>query len=346
LKETIFEKYEFLSIVSGIEDTVAYGDLLSYNLNLAGNSVETSHLKHDKNLQIKTLHDNNIPAPKNISLDLNPVDKKQIVNISKTLDYPIIVKPSLNGSSSIGVKKCTNKQEFLEYFAKDSIASTFKKSFSNFCIQEFLDGNEIVIDTISHNGRHYLTSCWVYTKHHINNIPVYRSARCLSLLDDITLKSFEYTKRVLDAIDYKNGFAHTELILSPEPKLIEVNPRTSGVFGAFNNDTSALGYIHQASKYCQLLLDKELASPQCNPTANREVYFFYNFSNYTKTEFECFISSITNTEILIINENAIVTDTISLSDCYAILLINTDSKNLTNEIMLKINNFEKGNNNA
>src|SRR5690606_24979141 len=68
-------------------------------------------------------------------------------------------------------------------------------------------------------------------------------------------KIAEYIKNVLKATELNNGFGHCEVFLTPEPYLIEVNPRIAGASGMVNRLTSACIGENQITLMAQSIND-------------------------------------------------------------------------------------------
>lgn len=340
LKKNIFDRYEVLLLINGLEDTVTYGDLLAFSLNLPHNDPKTSHLRYDKNAQIQALHDNQIPAP--ISKHINIQDLDKLDELTRDMELPLIIKPSVNGGSSIGVEICQTRDQLYSYFeAHKKDKNAFNHQITDFCIQEFLKGNEIVVDTVSYQRNHYLSSCWLQNKRYINGLPVYQTGICLPSTHEFIKTSFDYVKKVLDAIDHKNGIAHTEIMLtSTAPKLIEVNARVSGSNGALNKQSKLMGKSDQATTLAKLLLEEknQTITPLPQQTG---LYYFYNFQNYSDDELKLFSKSIKFiSDIEIYSQNNKHTQ-LDLASCYALIFIVAPNLSEFDKTIVLINQFEK-----
>ena len=149
--------------------------------------------------------------------------------------FPVFVKPA-KGSASIGAKKCNSIKEIEDFISlEDHILLHAKEAVVDYIVQEFLSGPEYVVDTVSLAGKHQIVSILCYEKISFKGYPVYRSM----IVVDPDKKEWkicaDYVLKVLDAIELKNGFGHTELILGDSgPALIEVNPGISGGAGFVN----------------------------------------------------------------------------------------------------------------
>jgi hypothetical protein len=96
--------------------------------------------------------------------------------------------------------------------------------------QEFIDGDEYVFDTFSHDGHHTLTNLCKYKK--VQNqgfIAVYDRMDFLPYDHGAHGQTRAYVHAVLDALGIRNGPAHTEVIIGADgPRLVETGARMHG----------------------------------------------------------------------------------------------------------------------
>jgi biotin carboxylase len=103
-------------------------------------------------------------------------------------------------------------------------------------LQEFLDGDEYVVDTVSYEGKHLLVACWLYGK--ARGLPWDEKA-ILTEQNELLAPTGEkqdalvqYVFKVLDAVGLRHGVCHTEVIFTKRgPVLVEVNARMHGLQG-------------------------------------------------------------------------------------------------------------------
>ena len=79
--------------------------------------------------------------------------------------------------------------------------------------QEYLKGDEYVVDTVSRSGVHKCVAIWKYDKRLFNGSPVvYFGMRLMPVDSEPMLASaVQYIFGVLDALGIKNGAIHSEL---------------------------------------------------------------------------------------------------------------------------------------
>merc|ERR1719433_2569765 len=79
--------------------------------------------------------------------------------------------------------------------------------------QEYLDGEEYVVDVTSLGGTHKVAFCWfIDRRRHLGQFNVMFGARLLDYHNDPVAKVIvPYALGVLDALEIKNGASHMEL---------------------------------------------------------------------------------------------------------------------------------------
>ena len=96
--------------------------------------------------------------------------------------------------------------------------------------QEFLEGDEYFVNTVSRNGKHHIVDIWRYFKCRVpggNFIYDYDEPMAPGDPDTKTLEL--YTHQVLDALEIRNGAGHTEIMLTARgPVLVECAARMGG----------------------------------------------------------------------------------------------------------------------
>ena len=97
-------------------------------------------------------------------------------------------------------------------------------------IQEFAAGHEYLVDSYSVDGKHGLVDVCRYTKLRRNDrIGIYDRVDFLAPDDEQTQIVWDYTVEVLDALGFRNGCGHAEVMLTPQgPRLIEIAERPAG----------------------------------------------------------------------------------------------------------------------
>lgn len=235
------------------EASVELSDKLAqYYSPIYANNPQNSFLRSNKYEVNKAL---SIQKISSIHQILYNIKEKLPIIEEFNINYPCFVKP-LAGSSSIGASKIETQQDLVGYFqAPEKYNNKFQNDTNKnyFLIAEYVEGTEFIVDTFSVKGEHYISTIQKYKKETYNGRPIYRYWEIEN--DKKILESIEnYIKKVLDAIEYKNGFAHTELFIlqNGDIKLVEVNPRVSGASGMIN----VLQRLHNNQDVCSIFAEK------------------------------------------------------------------------------------------
>lgn len=178
----------------------------------------------------------------------------------ETEPMPCIVKPT-ESCGSDGVKKCYSIQEAEAHF--ELLMRSQRKAGAQdgaVICQEFLAGQEYVVDHVSRDGKHKTVMVWVYDKRPTNGGEfVYYNMLPVESSDPIAQKLVAYTRGVLDALDIKNGPTHGEVMMTLDgtPCLVEMNCRAHGWDGAWAPLERALVGYSQVEAACDCYFNGE-----------------------------------------------------------------------------------------
>ncbi len=150
-------------------------------------------------------------------------------------NFPIVVKPMVNSGGSFGISVCKDKSSLENHINIDN-KDYFGNRIQNYFIQDFIEGDEYIVDTVSLDSKHVITCISKHNKIIIDgNIIGLANDTWLDPIKDNTIweKVRDMITNVLDETGYKNGFADTEFIItkSGKIKVIEVNFRNTGSHG-------------------------------------------------------------------------------------------------------------------
>ena len=190
-------------------------------MGLIGNPVEYADVTTNKYLMRETFLRYDVPSPK-----YTMVDSSGQYDIDG-FNYPLIVKPT-DRSGSRGVEKVSS-EEMLDSAVARARMEAFNKTA---IIEEFVDGKEISVESISFKGRHYVLQItdkvttgdpfFVELEHHQPS----------SLPNDIKDKVKRIVLKALDALHVEYGASHSELKVTNngDIRVIEVGARMGGDF--------------------------------------------------------------------------------------------------------------------
>lgn len=200
--------------------TVAY---VAEQMGLAGNPYEASLKAHDKHLMRETLVAANVDCPHFTVLTKGTPVHSPLSD----LQIPLIVKPS-DRSGSLGVQKIT-RWEDLEAAVK--FAQEVSMS-GEALVEEFIEGREISVETISCKGTHYtlqITDKVTTEAPHFVELAHHQPS---DLPDDMQARIYGITARALDALGLTNGASHAEYKITKEGRVVvmEIGGRMGGDF--------------------------------------------------------------------------------------------------------------------
>ena len=209
-----------LSIASDL--AVETVNFIATNLSLTGNSLEATPLMTNKFLMKNALNSQEIKTAKYIAI-------KSETDISKITEFnfPLIVKPT-DRSGSSGVNIVLNKTQLLQ-----ALTTAFEASFiKEVIIEEFIDGRELSIESISQGGTHHIVAItdkitsgpphFVELEHHQ---PTKEPNIIIEKISHIIPKA-------LDSLKITNGAAHTEIFITSNDEIYinEIGARMGGDF--------------------------------------------------------------------------------------------------------------------
>ncbi|MCF6766502.1 ATP-grasp domain-containing protein [Thiotrichales bacterium 19S3-7] len=221
---TDLSKYNVKAVVPGCESGVYTAELLSNKLSLPSNEMSTSQIRRDKALMQQAIKSNGLKSIKE-----QVICEDSINEILSNFDsYPAIIK-TIDEGASINVYMCTNKVDAFRIINKlINSQSVFGKPIKKVLIQEKLNGIELIVNTISTKGSHFITDIWKYEKTYIDGGGVIAD---LVILDDLSYSEsfYEYVYGSLDAVGISNGLSHMELFNDNDSfTLVEVGARIMG----------------------------------------------------------------------------------------------------------------------
>ena len=166
----------------------------------------------------------------------------------------VVLKP-LDGAATVGVCVCQNEEELKN--AVDLNQRYAANRNGTFLIQEFIDGVEYVVDTVSCNGRVWPT---LVQRYHVKEFPgygmIYDYIEYLPLKDTDS-ELIEYAVNAIKTIGVENGVSHNEFFMDEHgPVLVEVNVRPCGGSEKASFQDMIYAY-HETAIGLQCLLEPE-----------------------------------------------------------------------------------------
>jgi len=240
--------YDIKAVIPGAETGVLLSDELNETLKLpTSNGTKSSLARRDKYQMIQKLAEHNIPHAK--SFKSNNLD--DILGCARKWDiYPVVIKP-LSSSGSFGVSICMNEDDIINGF-NDILdnGNVFNEKNTDILLQQFLVGQEYIVNTVSYEGTHKVSDIWRKFKRITDGAPINDYAEIVSVKEPVYADLSAYVSTVLDALNIKFGAGHSELIMTVDgPILIETAARLAGSI-----DPSAVSEALGSNQVADLLM--------------------------------------------------------------------------------------------
>lgn len=222
-KEQILQKCEAIQIdgITSIGSDLAMPTInyIADQMNLIGNSVESTFVTTNKYAMRKRLSEHNLPCPR--------FKKISSADLHLTADFsiPFIIKPT-DRSGSRGVTKIQAEAKIT-----DALERAFSESLGNEAIiEEFIEGKEISVEMVSWQGAHHFITLtdkvntgepyFVEIEQHVPaNIPSTLENRIIALV-----------KEALTVLGVKYGASHSEILITDDGEIfiVEIGARMGG----------------------------------------------------------------------------------------------------------------------
>jgi len=246
-------QYDPLLVIPGSEKGVILATKLANDLDLLCNPIENIDAMTLKDKMHEQLAENG----------LRSIRGQVISSIDEAIDFydseglkKVVVKP-IYSAGSVGVRLCDDKTEMIrtieDVFSQKGV---YGNDLNELLIQEQIEGQEYIVNTVSCDGIHRLTSILKYKKIKTSEGGnIYDYIEVVTELDIGESDIIEYAYNVADALGIKYGMVHGEYMVDENgPVLIEVNCRPMGasfdaefldrIFGHHETDCTLDSYLN------------------------------------------------------------------------------------------------------
>lgn len=241
-------------IFAGSEAGVELTDLLNERFNLPGNDPLKSELRRNKYVMNEAVKGSTV----NTVEQCIATDSATIIAWSTAFAasaWPIVLKPCASQSAD-HVFFCHKPEEIVAAFdAIKNAPDMFGQDNGDVLAQTFNDGQEYIVNTVSHASQHWVAEIWRIHKRPQSTIYEYAELIDSTAPQFIPLRDATFT--LLDIVGTRNGAGTSEFKYSPTkgPVLLETTSRPMGNAPlAFTQ--AMLGYT-QVSVMLEALLDKD-----------------------------------------------------------------------------------------
>ena len=216
-----------LGVLAGVDTGTALRDKLAAALHLPGNTPDSSAHRRDKYAMAEALQ----------SAGLRSIRHRLISDVSAlpaALDtlggFPMVVKP-VNSAGTDGVRIVASLND-----ARSAVLSIIGRKNAlgadnhYALLQEYIDGTEYIVNTVSINGKHKIIDAWRCEKLIAGAYKLYDVEVMIDPAEpEVNQVIRPYLFAMLAALRIQQGPAHTELMVDADgPVLIETGARLHG----------------------------------------------------------------------------------------------------------------------
>ena len=216
--------YHFDIVMPGTESGVFLAEKLANALSLPCNDMNLTLARRDKYYMQKQLEEQGVPC----------IRSKLVRTAQEAIDWyrsngmvKVVLKPRMD-AGGIGFHLCETEAEIEKAFeGLYGQKSCFGEDLESpdVLIQEYVTGEEIIVNHVSNNGVHELTDIWIYDKYGA----IYSYAETINVLTAKYSDVVRYTQKALDALGIRVGPTHSEIMLTEKgPLLMETGARPMG----------------------------------------------------------------------------------------------------------------------
>jgi biotin carboxylase len=214
-------------VISSGESGVELTDRLAAELGTPGNGMSRPTSRRNKYDMVLALRAAGVESAATIV----STDADEIIKWAETTaGYPVVLKP-VSSSGTDNVVACSSADQVRAVHEK-IMTSSDRHGQPNAVVlaQEFLDGDEYFVNTVSRDGRHHTVEIWRYYKIRLPGGNIIYDYNEPLAPDDPEAKRVEaYTHQVLDALEVRNWASHTEIMMTARgPVLVECAARFGG----------------------------------------------------------------------------------------------------------------------
>lgn len=224
-------KRPFDGVISFWDRYVEMMAVVSAELGLSGNTLETAQCTRNKIKMREHLKKSGVPHPRFRKIKT----LKALQTAAEYIGYPFIFKP-VGACSSKGIFKIDDKDDLKTAFdkMKKTADPNCDKMFSyyagEFMAEEFMDGKEFSVEGVADAGNFFfagITKKWVETNYFHEVQHVFPA----EIPEEDATTILNVTKKALESIGFRQGGFHVEVMLTEEgPKIVEINGRLGGDF--------------------------------------------------------------------------------------------------------------------
>jgi biotin carboxylase len=284
-----------LAILAGAQTGVQLAEYLAARFKTRNNGQQLIPVRHDKIKMQERIAAAGVAALKQKVCS----SEKEVTDFLHTLPveshFKCVVKP-LQSTATDGVhllhsnSREGNIEKATQAFqSMNGKPNAFGKVNEGILVQEYLEGSEFIVDAVLRDGIYKVTAIWEYQRRENDSSSCLYHGMRLRSADKPEIKTvIDYSAAVVNALGYRNGPVHMEIILTPSgPKLLEIGWRCHGGLGTWLPIAQeCIGYTQiEATLNCFLRpeLFDTLPSVPTVSSHGMEVFLFSNQAGTVKS---------------------------------------------------------------
>lgn len=216
-------------VVAGAESGVTLADTLNHELGLPGNDIATILARRDKFAMTECVREAGLATAESIVVSESG---DAVAWFAARGGRTVVVKPVASAGTN-DVSICRTAEEVKRRCAALLGTTDFFGSANDRAVvQEYLEGIEFMVNTVSVDGVHKVVDVWRSVRTSgPEGAPICDFQEPVPLTDSDVRRVVEYTKQAIRALGIVNGAGHTEVMLTASgPVLIESAARLMGGF--------------------------------------------------------------------------------------------------------------------
>jgi L-amino acid ligase len=219
--------YKIRAVMGGVDSGVEMADQLAFAMQLTGNSIELSSARRDKGKMRRVQKEKGLTCP-----DFAVCGKeKDVIQYAKTHSFPLVIKTP-RGAGTSHVYVCDDLENLKEKFHKiQDSENLYGETSPLVVVEDYIGGNEYIVNTFSDGKNVHVTDCWVYEK--LQTATFKNITMSVILLPSSLKESKELSrvgKKIAESFGILRGPGHLEIKNDSQrgPTLIELAPRFCG----------------------------------------------------------------------------------------------------------------------
>ncbi|MFF3222387.1 ATP-grasp domain-containing protein [Nocardia suismassiliense] len=238
------QEFDITQVVAGTEAGVTLADTLNYRMGMPGNEIEKIRARRDKFAMANCLRQAGLSAPSSFVTDTT-TDAVEWFEANRSA--PVVVKP-VSSAATDNVRVCRTAKQ-VEQACSSVLHSRdfFDIRNTRVMIQEYLEGDLYIVNTVTVGGVHKVSDVWLSVKAPgPDGAPIHNYRQTMPR-DDPTVKAvISYATAAVETLGIANGAAHSEIMhTSGGPVLIETGARLMGaVLPSLLAEYSGTSHVH------------------------------------------------------------------------------------------------------